>query len=162
MKIEITTILRGAVYLTGAAVLAVCFILLPELAREEAAENPDVVTYPYLIGAYILTLPIFVALYQAHKLAGYIDKNKAFSPEFVKTLRNIKYCASIFGLLVAIGAIAVIVLARIDNPNEEVTHIVTLGVVFTFASIVVAVATALFQRLFQNAVDIKSENDLTV
>ena len=32
----------------------------------------------------------------------------------------------------------------------------------TFASIVVATAAAMFERILQNAVDIKSENDLTV
>jgi DUF2975 family protein len=37
-----------------------------------------------------------------------------------------------------------------------------LGIFTTFASIVIATAAAVFQRLLQNAVDIKSENDLTV
>jgi hypothetical protein len=34
--------------------------------------------------------------------------------------------------------------------------------VIIFASIVIATAAAIFQRLLQNAVDMKSENDLTV
>jgi hypothetical protein len=37
-----------------------------------------------------------------------------------------------------------------------------LGIFTTFASIVIATTAAVFQRLLQNAVDIKSENDLTV
>ena len=36
------------------------------------------------------------------------------------------------------------------------------GILITFASIVVATAAAMFERILQNAVDIKSENDLTV
>jgi hypothetical protein len=32
----------------------------------------------------------------------------------------------------------------------------------TFGSIVIAAAAAMFQRILQNAVDLKSENDLTV
>ncbi len=32
----------------------------------------------------------------------------------------------------------------------------------TFASIVIATAVAIFERMLQNAVDLKSENDLTV
>jgi len=39
---------------------------------------------------------------------------------------------------------------------------VFMGILFTFGSIVIATAAAMFQRVLQNAVDIKSENDLTV
>ena len=37
-----------------------------------------------------------------------------------------------------------------------------MGVLVVFGSIVVATAAAMFERILQNAVDIKSENDLTV
>jgi hypothetical protein len=37
-----------------------------------------------------------------------------------------------------------------------------MGVVMILVSIVIATAAAVFERLLQNAVDIKSENDLTV
>ena len=36
------------------------------------------------------------------------------------------------------------------------------GVLITFVSIVIATAAAMFERILQNAVDMKSENDLTV
>ena len=39
---------------------------------------------------------------------------------------------------------------------------VFIGILITFGSVVVATAAAMFERIFQNAVDIKSENDLTV
>jgi hypothetical protein len=34
--------------------------------------------------------------------------------------------------------------------------------VTTFASIVVATAAAIFEKILQNAIDMKSENDLTI
>jgi hypothetical protein len=34
--------------------------------------------------------------------------------------------------------------------------------VTTFTSIVVATAAAIFEKILQNAIDIKSENDLTI
>jgi hypothetical protein len=37
-----------------------------------------------------------------------------------------------------------------------------LGFIATFISVVIGTATAVFERTLQNAVDIKSENDLTV
>jgi hypothetical protein len=39
---------------------------------------------------------------------------------------------------------------------------VVMRVFIIFGSIVVATVAAMFERIFQNAVDIKSENDLTV
>ena len=36
------------------------------------------------------------------------------------------------------------------------------GIVIAFASVVIATAAAVFERVLQNAVDIKAENDLTV
>ena len=37
-----------------------------------------------------------------------------------------------------------------------------IGILITFGSVVVAAAAAMFERILQNAVDIKSANDLTV
>ena len=39
---------------------------------------------------------------------------------------------------------------------------VFMGIVIAFASLIVTAAAAVFERLLQNAVDIKSENDLTI
>jgi hypothetical protein len=39
---------------------------------------------------------------------------------------------------------------------------VFMGILITFGSIVMASAAAMFERILQDAVDIKSENDLTV
>src|SRR5215467_394563 len=48
---------------------------------------------PFLAYAYVASIPFFVALYQAFKVLGYPGQNKVFSPEAVKALRTIKYCA---------------------------------------------------------------------
>lgn len=159
---KVTVILRAAIYVVGLAMLAICFVLLPELAREQSVENPGAVTLPYIIGAYIIAIPIFVALYQTLRLASYLDEGNAFTQQFVQTLRNIKICTVVFGALVVLGAAISIYVARSNNPSEDVTHIVALAIIFTFASSVIATAVALFQRLFQSATDIKTENDLIV
>ncbi len=39
---------------------------------------------------------------------------------------------------------------------------VFMGILITFGSIIIATAAATFERILQNAVDMKSENDLTV
>ena len=112
---------------------------------------------PFLAYAYIASVPFFVVLYQAFKVLGYAGQNKIFLEEAVKALRTIKYLAiSIVGF-VAVGEIF-IMLANSDDRAGGVF----MGILITFGSVVIASAATVFERVLQNAVDIKSENDLTV
>jgi len=107
--------------------------------------------------AFIGSIPFFVALYQAFKLLGIIGRNGIFSQRSVRALRTIKYCA-----LALIGFVAVSVIFMIGGDREDRPVGVFMRLLVTFPSIVVATAAAIFERILQNAVDIKSENDLTV
>lgn len=154
MKRGSTTILKVVIILIGITVLVFCTILLPY------GIITDKVGYfrPMLIGMYLPAIPFFYALYQGLKLLGFIDKNKAFSELSVKALENIKYCAIIIGALYSAGMPYIFYVAdRDDAPG-----VAAIGFVIIGASFVIATAAALFQRLFQNAVDLQSENDLTV
>src|SRR3989338_1773901 len=113
----------------------------------------------FLAYAYASSIPFFIALYQAFTLLGYIGQNKVFSPNSVRALRTIKYCAlATAGLIVAGVAYIIITISG----KDDIAGDVAMGVVTTFASIVIATAAAVFERLLQSAVDMKSENDLTV
>src|SRR6267143_66853 len=112
---------------------------------------------PFLAYAYIGSIPFFVALYQAFKLLGYIRRNEIFSQRSVRAMRTIKYCA-----LVIIGFVAVSVIFMIGGDRDDRPGGTFMRILITFPSIVVATAAAVFERILQNAVDIKSENDLTV
>ena len=48
---------------------------------------------PFLALVYTGSIPFFVALFQAIRALGHVGRNQAFSPEVVKALRIIKYCA---------------------------------------------------------------------
>jgi hypothetical protein len=112
---------------------------------------------PFLAFAYIASIPFFVALYQAFKLLGYAGRNEVFSQAAVKALRTIKFCAiSIIGFV----ALSVIFMPFSD-PDDRPPGVV-MRILITFGAIVVATAAAISERILQNAVDIKSENDLTV
>lgn len=112
---------------------------------------------PFLAYAYIGSIPFFVALCQAFKVLGYAGQNKVFSQEAVKALRTIKYCAITIIGFVAVGEIFIM----LDNSDDRAGG-VFMGVLITFGSIVIATAAAIFERILQSAVNIKSENDLTV
>jgi hypothetical protein len=158
MKRGTTLFLKVAVFLIGTPVLALCIFGLPWLANNPV--NPDYahILYPILVGMYVSVIPFFVALYQAFKLLSYIDKNQAFSELSVRALKNIKFCAmTICGLYVVIMPFVFLVAELDDAPG-----LIIMGMVPIFASMVIAVFAAVLQRLLQEAIDIKSENDLIV
>ena len=113
---------------------------------------------PFLLLVYVGSIPFFAGLYQAFKMLGYVGQNKVFSPEAVKTLQTIKYCA-----LTIIGFVLVEeMIIMLTHGSDDATGGIFMGVLITFGSVVIATAAAMFERILQNAVDIKSENDLTV
>lgn len=148
--------LRGVVFLLGTGVLALCIFLLPPAIRSELAGDFDY--GPILLGMYVSAVPFLGALYQTLKLLKYIDKNKAFSPLSVAALKNIKYCAITISALYTAGMPYIFYVAE----RDDAPGVAALGFVIIFASFVIAVFAAVLQRLLQNAIDIKSENDLTV
>jgi len=111
---------------------------------------------PFIAYAYVGSIPFFVALYQAFKVLGYAAQNKIFSQEAVKALRTIKLCA-----VVLIGFVAVSVIFMSGDRDDRPAG-VFMRILIAFPSLVVATAAAIFERILQNAVDLKSENDLTV
>ncbi|QQF62420.1 DUF2975 domain-containing protein [Bacillus mojavensis] len=160
MKRGSTLFLKIAVILIGIPVLALCIFLVPEIANFAAELYPDISYLKYLvyIDLYAAAIPFYFALYQAFTLLSYIDRNKAFSELSVRALKIIKYCAITISLLLAAGMPLFYLIAEMD----DAPGIILIGLVLIFASKVIAVFAAVLQRLLQEAIDIKSENDLTV
>lgn len=113
---------------------------------------------PFIALVYAGSIPFFVALYKAFKVLGYAGQNKIFSQPAVQALRTIKYCA-----IIIIGFVAVEEsFIMLNHGSDDAAGGVFMGVLITFGSIIIATAAAMFERILQNAVDLKSENDLTV
>lgn len=155
-----TLFLKVTVILIGIPVLALCIFLVPEIANFVAELYPDsaYLKYLVLIDLYATAIPFYFALYQAFKLLSYIDKNKAFSELSVRVLQNIKFCAITISSLYVVGMPLFYLIAE----KDDAPGIILIGVVMIFASMVIAVFAAVLQRLLQEAIRIKSENDLTV
>jgi hypothetical protein len=158
MKRGTTLFLKMAVILIGIPVLALGIFGLTWLPKNPANPEYAHILYPIVAGMYVSIIPFFAALVQAFKLLGYIDKNQAFSELSVKALKNIKFCAITISVLYAIILPFVFMVAELD----DAPGLVIIGMVPIFASMVIAVFAAVLQRLLQEAIDIKSENDLTV
>ncbi|MES5955551.1 DUF2975 domain-containing protein [Bacillus fungorum] len=160
MKQGSTLFLKTAVILMGIPVLAMCIFLVPKIGTFAAELYPDIAYIKYLvfINLYATAIPYYFALYQTFKLLNYIDKNNPFSELSVKALKNIKYSALAISVLYVLGMpLFYLVAERDDAPG-----IIIMGMIMIFASMVIAVFAAVLQRLLKDAIDIKSENDLTV
>ncbi|UTR10312.1 DUF2975 domain-containing protein [Evansella sp. LMS18] len=158
MKRGSTIFLKIAVVLIGIPILALCILGLYWLPNNPASPDYDHLLYPAITGIYISAIPFFIALYQAFKLLNYIDVNKAFSIASVKSLKVIKICAVIISSLYVVIMPFVFFVAELD----DAPGLIIIGMVPFFASSVIAVFAAVLQRLLQEAIDIKAENDLTV
>jgi len=163
MKQGSTLFLKIAVIFMGIPVLAAGIFLLPQLAKEAMKHAANGATLAYVVFALLIimygsAIPFYLALYQALKLLSYIDNNQAFSQISVTALKNIKKCAiTISGLYVVALPFVAIIAEWDDAPG-----LIIVGMVMVGAPMVIAVFAAVLQRLLQEAINIKSENDLTV
>ena len=156
IKRSFTAFLQTVIVLIGVGALA--FLLWePHVEGVNAhATLYQMYVNPFCGYAYVASVPFFVGLYHAFKVLGYAAKNSVFSQEAVKSVRIIKYCA-----LAMIGFVAVSVVFMSGDRDDRPAG-VFMRVLIAFPSMVVATAAAISERVLQNAVDLKSENDLTV
>lgn len=111
-----------------------------------------------MIGLYVTAIAFFIALYQAFMLLRLIDKEEAFSEESVGALRVIMICAITISVFYVLVSPLLYVMAQI----EDAPGLLAIGLVILFASTVIAGFAAVLKKLLHQAIEIKSENDLTV
>ena len=161
MKKSSTIFLQVVIVLIGIVTL---FIMIRFPLTEGRATNLDLLSIysdPFILYGYAASIAFFVALYQAFKLLGYIGQNKVFSLNSVKALRTIKYCAIILSILIVMVALYIRI-SYAGDEGDDPAGFIAIAILTTFISIVIATAAAVFEKTLQSAVDIKSENDLTV
>ncbi len=159
MKKE-TILLKTAIFFIGLPILALCIIIFPIFTKEAATSSTRMafILYGILTTLYLSAIPFFIALYQAFKLLTYIDRNEAFSDLSVKAIKNIKNCAGLISILHLVCMPLYYIVAEVD----DAPGVIILGMIFIFGPMVVSVFAAVLQKLLQNAIDIKRDNDLTI
>jgi hypothetical protein len=158
MKRSSTAFLQTVIVLIGIGALAL-MLWEPHIEGRNAHATPFEIYFkdPFLAYAYVASIPFFAALYQAFKVLRYARQNKVFSQAAVNALRTIKFCAIAIIGFVAVGEVIIL----FGNSDDRAGG-VFMGILITFGSIIIAAAAATFESILQNAVDMKSENDLTV
>lgn len=151
--------LRAFILLIGIVAL---FILIRFPLMEGRATKLDMLSIyldPLILYGYATSIAFFIALYKAFKLLGYVGQNKVFSLASLQTIRSIKHCAiALSVLIVAAGVYIRLFHDKADDP----AGVLALCMVTTLIAIVAATTAAIFERVLQNGIDIKSENDLTI
>lgn len=158
MKQGSTLFLKLAIIVIGSPVLVLCILGLYWLISNPSNPQYAYILYPIIIGIYVSAVPFYIALYNAFRLLTYIDKSKAFSQSSVKALNNIKYCAITISALYTLLMPFVYILADKDDAPGAII----IGMLPIFASMVISVFAAVLERLLQEAINIKSENDFTI
>ena len=159
MKRASTIFLRVVIVLI--AIVALVILIRFPLTEGRAAKLDLVSIYtdPLILYGYAASIAFFIALYKAFRLLGYIGQNEVFSSKSVGTLKSIKYCAIVLGILIVIAGVYV----KISHPkDDDPAGFIAMCIASTFVAIVVATAAAIFEKILQNAIDMKSENELTI
>lgn len=160
MKRVSTIFLQVIILFLGAGVLAF-LILEPQVEGRNANATQFEIYFkdPFLAYLYLASVPFFVGLYQGFKLLGYARRNEIFFPRSVRAVRIIKYCALITGIFIFGAELYIFIFIR---GTDDIAGGVMMGAFVILVCAIVGTAATVFERILQNAVDIKNENDLTV
>src|SRR5256885_14523712 len=155
MKRGSTIFLQVVIALLGVGVLA---LLLWEPQVEGRNVNATLFEIyfkdPFLAYIYLAFVPFFDGLYQALKILGYARRNEIFFQRSVRALRIIKYCALTTAIFI-LGAEAYLFI--FIRGKDDITGGVMIGAFVVLVSAVIGTAAGGFNRILQNAVEIKSE-----
>lgn len=159
MKRTSTVFLQAVIVLIGIVALAILIRFPLTEGRAKDLDLFSIYTDLFILYAYVASTAFFLALYQAFLLLGYIGQHTVFAPKAVKALRRIKFYTLMLSMFIVAAGVYIWIL---HHQDDDPAGFLALCIVTSFASIVVATASAIFEKLLQNAIDMKSENDLTI
>lgn len=159
MKRTATKFLQAFIVLISIVALVVLIRMPLSEGRVVNLDLFSIYSDPLILYVYASSVLFFVALYNVFRLLGHIGRNKIFSPESVSTVKRIKYCAIILSVLIVLAGVYI----RIFHAEEDdPAGFIALCMMTTLLSVVVAVTAAVGENILQKAIDMKSENDLTI
>ena len=150
--------LKTAIFIIGIIIFLLCVFLVPIFKSQQWLSNPEYadVKFWLCIGLYVTVIPFYIALYQTVKLLDCMKGSEAFSDIAIRSLQAIRNCAF------AIVAIYIIGLLYAALSDALQNGIFLMGTVVIFSASVISVFAMVLEELLRNAMEIKSENDLTV
>lgn len=151
--------IQAFIVLIGIVTMIILIRLPLSEGRAAHLDAISIYTDKFILFGYFASIAFFAALYHAFKLLGYIGRDKTFSMDSVKSLRRIKY--SMLVLIVFI-ALAGGYIRLFHDKEDDPAGFLALCLAATIICLVIATAATIFEKILQNAIHIKSENDLTI
>ncbi len=157
---KISILFLQSVLVLIAIVALIVLIRFP--LSEGRAQNLDLFSIysdPLILYVYAASIAFFVALYKAFRFLGFIRHDKLFSIKSLKALTSIKYCAIVLSVLIAMAGIYIRIF---HNRDDDPAGFLAMCILLIFINIAVATAMSVFEKMLQKAVDMKTENELTI
>ena len=160
MKPTPTLFLRIVLIFLALPVIAACIFVYPVVTLRGSEILPEfaLFRYIYLVILYVASILYFYALYQGYKLLNIIGQNNAFTFLSVKALKNIKLSALGITLLLFTFMPVVYRVADLDDAPGLILFVS----LFMSIPLVISVFAGLLEKLLYEAIQIKTENELTV
>ena len=155
-----TFFLKIALVFIAIPAIVICIMWMPWTASIAENIGPDLEFLQYLSYLFVLiaATPYFYSIYQTFLILNLIDHNQAFSEFSVKALKRIKHSAMFLGIQFVIVLPLMFYIAQVD----DAPGLAAIGLIITLASVVISVFAAVLEKLLKQAIEIKSENDLTI
>ena len=158
MKKKETLFLKSVILLIVIAVVTFLIFLTIPLRDELSQSYVERDYLPIFSVLYFSAVPFLNGLYQSFRLLTFIDRNKAFSTLAISSLKIIKLSSLAISTIFTIHLPFIFKIADMD----DAPGLMLIALIIIFATFVVATFAAVLQKILQNAVEIKSENELTV
>ena len=164
-----TFFMRVIIVLLGLAVVVPVGILVVKFAvfligamghmREWTLSEFYVLELLFGVALISAMIPFFMALYQTMKLLDFIDNKETFSEKSVKALTIIKNCAIAIFALYMVGIMPTACYFVIYT---KFSSGIIMWSAFALIPLAIAVFASMLANLIKEAIEIKSENDLTI
>lgn len=149
-----TLFLKLILLVLSLAVLTFCGFLLYQITQSDSLGDYQ----PILIGVLISTIPFLYVFYQAYNLLNNIDANLSLTDSSVNSLRIIKVCSFLISLMYLMGSPFIFNVAQ----QDDAPGVVLINIILIMGPFSVGVFTYILQKLLINAIEYKSENELTI
>lgn len=147
-----TLFLKLSLALVAVIVLFFNVLLFPHF-RAHSVED-----YFFIGALYVSALIFYYLVFQAFKILLLVDRNLAFSGKCLNAVRQIKLAACGIGITYLALMPEIYAMAQ----EEDAPGLILMGGTVILLPFIISTFVAVLQRLFQNAIELKQENDFTV
>lgn len=161
LKHSSTLFLKTTLITMCAVALAILIFALPNIYSEmlRVYPNSSFTSRAIIASLYTFAIPFYFVMFHAWKLLALIDKNKSFSKDALKSLITIKWASLMACIILMTGFVPFLYpLAQL----QDAPGLLVIGFAFACVPLVVSVFAAILEKLFHNAMELKSENELTI